>query len=112
VLSEHVDYFNNLGWKDPFSAKLFTDRQESLSATLHSDGVYTPQLIVDGRFGFVGSDRAAASVAIRKAIQEQKIPLDISTIRRVEGKITIRIEPREIAMSKPPVGCCLSPWQR
>jgi hypothetical protein len=92
VLSEHVDYFNNLGWKDPFSAKLFTDRQESLSATLHDDGVYTPQLVVDGRFGFVGSDRAAASAAIRKAIEEQKIPLSISTISRAEGKITGRIE--------------------
>jgi hypothetical protein len=92
VLSEHVDYFNNLGWKDPFSAKLFTDRQESLSATLHSDGVYTPQLIVDGRFGFVGSDRAAASAAIRKALQEPKIPLNISRLTRVEGQITLRVE--------------------
>lgn len=42
VLSEHVDDFNNLGWSDPFSAKVFTDRQESFAGTLHSDGVYPP----------------------------------------------------------------------
>jgi hypothetical protein len=92
VLSEHVDYFNNLGWRDPFSAKVFTDRQESLAGTLHSDGVYTPQLVVDGRFAFVGSDQAAASTAIRKALQELKIPLNISRVTRVEGQIALRVE--------------------
>lgn len=75
VLSEHVDYFNYLGWKDPFSAEVFSERQESFSGKPHFDGVYTPQLVVDGRFGFVGSDDAAASAAIRKAVQEPKIPL-------------------------------------
>ena len=92
MLSEHVDYFNNLGWQDPFSDKEFTDRQESFSGTLHSDGVYTPQLIVDGRFGFVGSDQAAASAAIRKALQEPKLPLNISGVTRVGGQITVRVE--------------------
>ena len=92
VLSEHVDYFNNLGWRDPFSAGVFTDRQESFARTLHSDGAYTPQLVVDGRFGFVGSDQAAASAAIRKAVQEPKIPLSISKLTRVDGQITLRVE--------------------
>src|SRR5277367_3081690 len=59
VLSEHVDYFNSAGWKDPYSSKLFTERQEALSQHPGFDGVYTPELVVDGRFGFVGSDNSA-----------------------------------------------------
>src|SRR5438477_107138 len=43
VLSEHVDYWNSLGWKDPFSAALFSDRQGQ-----YSDHIYTPQAVVDG----------------------------------------------------------------
>jgi hypothetical protein len=92
VLSEHVDYFNYLGWKDPFSAEAFSERQESFSGKLHSDGVYTPQMVVDGRFGFVGSDDAAASAAIRKAVQEPKLPLSISGITRIQGQVIVRIK--------------------
>ena len=54
--------------------------------------MYTPQLVVDGRFGFVGSDDAAAMAAIRKAIQEPKIPLTISGISHIEGHVSMRIE--------------------
>lgn len=92
VLSEHVDYFNSLGWKDPFSAALFTARQESIAKRLHSDDVYTPEMVVDGRFGFVGSDASAASAAIRKAVREPKIPVAISDVARSQGRLTVRVE--------------------
>lgn len=58
VLSEHVTYWNNLGWRDPFSDEKFTERQER-----YSDRIYTPQAIVDGRVDVLGSDEAG----IRKA---------------------------------------------
>jgi len=48
VLSEHVDYWNRLGWTDPFSSALFTQRQQDYVTRLHLDGAYTPQLVVDG----------------------------------------------------------------
>src|SRR5271167_2461709 len=54
VLSEHVDYWDRLGWKDPFSSSLFSARQQEYSYRLQGDGVYTPELVVDGQFGFVG----------------------------------------------------------
>ena len=57
-LSEHVTYWNQLGWKDPFSAEEFTVRQNEYSNRFHTEGPYTPQMVVNGREQFVGSDRA------------------------------------------------------
>jgi len=67
-LSEHVDYWNNLGWKDPFSSAAFTTRQSGFAAAAGSGDVYTPQMIVNGTDAVIGSDRTAALAAIRKAI--------------------------------------------
>src|SRR6516162_573115 len=74
VLSEHVDYWDRLGWKDPFSSAKYTERQQEYTNRYRFDGVYTPQLVVDGRYGFVGSDSREASTAIQKAIRDPKVP--------------------------------------
>ena len=92
VLSEHVDYWNGDGWKDPFSSSQFTARQQDYTNRYNFDGVYTPQLIVDGRFGFVGSDGREASSAIQKAIRERKIPIEISNVARDGDRITAHIQ--------------------
>ena len=68
VLSEHVDYWNSLGWRDPFSDGQFTDRQSRYASAVARDRVYTPQAVVDGRLDVLGSDqdgivRAAAAAA-------------------------------------------------
>jgi hypothetical protein len=68
VLSFHVDYWNQLGWADPFSRPEFTRRQQRYSETL--DGrVYTPQMIVNGTDGFVGSQGAQARRGIASALE-------------------------------------------
>ena len=92
VLSEHVDYWNGEGWKDPFSSSQFTARQQDYTNKYNFDGVYTPQLVVDGRFGFVGSDGRAASSAIQKAIRERKIPIEISNVTRDGDLIAAQIQ--------------------
>jgi hypothetical protein len=66
-LSEHVDYWNQLGWKDPFSSAGFTDRQQR-----YGDNVYTPQMVVDGKAEFVGSDVRRAMQAIAEAAKAPK----------------------------------------
>src|SRR5438128_11176802 len=63
VLSEHVDYWDDLGWRDPFSSHQFTQRQGVYAERLHLATSYTPQMVVDGAIQFVGSDRARAAQA-------------------------------------------------
>ena len=92
VLSEHVDYWNSLGWKDPFSSSQYTARQQDYSNRYNLDSVYTPQLVVDGRYGFVGSDGHEASAAIQRAIRERKIPITISNVVRNGNQVTARID--------------------
>jgi hypothetical protein len=55
-MSLHVDYWNHLGWRDPFSSKQFSDYQRDYQKALRAQNIYTPQMIVDGQAEFVGSD--------------------------------------------------------
>ena len=66
-ISEHVTYWNNLGWKDPYSSQVFTDRQSVYASRLSPEGPYTPQMVVDGREQFVGSDGGALERALADA---------------------------------------------
>jgi hypothetical protein len=92
VLSEHVDYWDKQGWKDPFSSPLYTARQQDYAAKLHVEDVFTPQLVVDGTFGLVGSNTREAASAINKAVREQKIPVSISNLARGDKQVTAHIE--------------------
>src|SRR5258708_28691391 len=56
-LSFHVDYWNYIGWKDPYSKAEFTERQRKYSAHMNSESVYTPQMIVNSEKEFIGSDK-------------------------------------------------------
>ena len=67
ALSYHVDYWNRLGWADPYSQAQFSDRQRAYAQKLADQRVYTPQLIVQGRSGHVGSREREIRAAIRQA---------------------------------------------
>jgi hypothetical protein len=56
-ISEHVTYWNHLGWSDPYSNDAYTQRQNEYGRRFHLDSVYTPQMVVDGEYELVGSDR-------------------------------------------------------
>jgi hypothetical protein len=71
ALSEHVDYWNRLGWKDPFSSAAMTARQGLYARALGAQ-VYTPQMVVDGEVEFIGSDQQAGTTAIRHAAASKK----------------------------------------
>ena len=68
-LSEHVDYWNNTGWRDRFSSPLFSSRQQDYGQALHLQTVYTPQIVVNGQAQVLGSDENAVRTAIRAAAQ-------------------------------------------
>jgi hypothetical protein len=65
-LAWHVDYWNSLGWRDPYARSEWTDRQRSYAKYLGGE-VYTPALVVNGLAMVVGSDTAAVSRAIEQA---------------------------------------------
>ncbi|MDY8138430.1 DUF1223 domain-containing protein [Aquimarina sp. 2201CG5-10] len=66
VLSYHVDYWNRLGWKDPFSAESFSDYQRDYAQQFYSRSIYTPQLVVNGSEHFTGSNGTKAEYALKK----------------------------------------------
>ncbi|HEY8929472.1 MAG TPA: DUF1223 domain-containing protein [Mucilaginibacter sp.] len=65
ILAYHVDYWDRLGWKDQFSSAAFSKRQSEYAHYLHLDGVYTPQIVVNGKTEFVGSQEGTLRNAIR-----------------------------------------------
>ena len=68
ALSFHVDYWNRLGWADPFSDARFTQRQSVYVSAMNLNGAYTPQMIVNGTSEFVGSDNASLSRSLADAL--------------------------------------------
>ncbi len=80
VLSEHVDYWNHIGWKDPYSASFYSQRQSAYAKRFGLDSVYTPQMVVDGTSEFVGNNPELADKAFRKALGVAKLPVHLSSI--------------------------------
>jgi hypothetical protein len=93
-ISEHVTYWNNLGWKDPFSAPEFTERQEVYASRMSPEGPYTPQMVVNGREQFVGSDIGTLQRALEDEARRPYLNLSIlSTTPSSSGlDVTLSIE--------------------
>jgi len=70
ALAFHVDYWNSLGWEDPFSTSAYSERQRRYAQVSDSRLVYTPQMIVNGKQEFVGSSRAKAYRSIKSALAQ------------------------------------------
>jgi hypothetical protein len=85
LLELHVDYWDRLGWPDPWADKQFSDRQRRYGERF--DQVYTPQMVVNGEAQFVGSDRLLARALIAKALAAPQSALSVDARR--EGQ-TIR----------------------
>lgn len=89
-LSFHVDYWNYIGWKDPFSRKEFTERQKKYASIINPESVYTPQMIINGKVEFVGSDRKTSNNEVIKSLQEKsEYIVSVTKIERQDGKILV-----------------------
>jgi hypothetical protein len=82
-ISEHVTYWNSLGWSDPFSADRYTERQAAYGTRFRLDSVYTPQMVVNGREQFVGSDRAS----LRKALHAEQAETSSLTLHLLTASV-------------------------
>jgi len=79
ALSLHVDYWDRLGWKDPYSSHAATDRQNRYATLLALPSIYTPQIVVDGRWQAVGSDRAEVERALELARRDRpEVPVSLA----------------------------------
>ena len=92
VLSEHVDYWNHIGWKDPYSARFYSERQSAYGRRFGLDSVYTPQMVVDGMSEFVGSNTSLANQAFEKALHRPKLPVRLSSISVTSDLLTGHLE--------------------
>lgn len=70
-LSFHVDYWDRLGWDDPYGDAAHSRRQGRYAAAFGSDRVYTPQMVVNGTAEFIGSDRGRAAAEIDQAMERE-----------------------------------------
>ena len=95
ALGEHVDYWDKQGWKDPFSSSTFTARQVDYTRALHVDSPYTPQMIVNGRDEFVGSNYAAAANAITKAARDKQalsVSIIVEKAAAPDGLVSVTVD--------------------
>jgi len=77
ALEEHVDYWNQLGWVDPFSAPHYRGRQNDYALAFHSENIYTPQMVVNGQVELIGGDSNRAYQVIGVARQAPTTLIDL-----------------------------------
>jgi hypothetical protein len=87
VLEEHVDYWDQQGWRDPFSSHFFTLRQQGYASAFAEEDIYTPQMVVDGHVGFSGGN---ATRALREISAAASLPhASVSVRRKDDSTVTL-----------------------
>jgi hypothetical protein len=88
-VSYHVDYWDHLGWRDPYSSKFYTQRQYNYASALKAD-VYTPQLIINGQTEMVGGDAAKIASTVQEILNQQpEALLTIKNAKVADGNLDI-----------------------
>jgi hypothetical protein len=91
ALGFHIDYWNYIGWVDPYSLKLAADRQRDYGHRLGLHYVYTPQMVVDGAAEGVGSEPDKIAPLLRDAAHEARIRPTLALERKPGGGFHIRV---------------------
>ena len=90
-LSFHVDYWDHIGWRDPFSSAEWSERQRAYAASLHGEA-YTPQLVVNGSSAMVGSSERTVRAAIAAGLQTgPQARLHLNAIVGADGDIVVDV---------------------
>src|SRR5580698_5275704 len=77
AIEEHVDYWNQLGWTDPFSSPQYRRRQNDYAVAFKAEDIFTPQMVVNGQTAFVGSDSNRAYHDIEAAAETATTLVDL-----------------------------------
>jgi hypothetical protein len=94
ALEEHVDYWDQQGWVDPFSSGQWTQRQQIYAYGFGDHSVYTPELVVNGRAAFVGSHEGDAYRAVMNAAAQPRTVMSITVLpseKRDHARVKIEI---------------------
>lgn len=94
ALGFHVDYWDYIGWKDPFGKREFTDRQHVYATNLNLRYVYTPQIIINGVLHEVGSDRHKIEKLLKSAGETQPYDRPTISLQRRGGSLNILVDGR------------------
>jgi hypothetical protein len=92
ALAFHVDYWDDLGWRDRFGLSQSVERQRSYARSLRLSSVYTPEVVIDGRADYVGSNRSGIGNALKE--KRDGVPVTLSV---GNGEAEIRLAPHEKA---------------
>ena len=93
ALSYHVDYWDYIGWKDPFASRDTTERQRAYARVLKQRYVYTPEMVVDGQGHDTGRDRGAIESLLAEAQRRSPKRATPDLARAVGGPLTIKLAP-------------------
>jgi hypothetical protein len=99
-LSEHVDYWNQQGWRDPFSSSRYTSRQERYVPHFDGNGMYTPQAVVDGRFQMNGSDAPKLRDAILSAAKSPKATVHVLAHKGAGDRVDVTVDVRDVPLNE------------
>jgi hypothetical protein len=91
VVSEHVTYWNRLGWRDPYSLDEVDARQKEYGERFNLDSVYTPQAVIDGSAQVVGNDGARLQKSIEHAVSAAKKTLTIADAHWEGSGVTFNV---------------------
>ena len=99
-LSEHVDYWNHLGWWDPYSQSRFTQRQKDYVLAIPGSSQYTPQTVIDGRTQFIGSQIGRHLDALSSASRKPKAAVDIAVSGETPKGVAMDIKIASLAAQR------------
>lgn len=92
ALAFHVDYWNYIGWNDPYASKLATQRQHDYARHLNLRYVYTPQMVINGTTEGVGSERLSIGPMIKAAEDAKALHQHVGIARNGDGTLVIHVD--------------------
>lgn len=99
VLEEHVDYWDDQGWKDPFSSHQITVRQSDYAEQLHVQAPYTPQMVIDGGTELLGSDAQKATQVLGSLRSKSAVSIRITSTKVENGQLRAHIETSQVPVN-------------
>jgi hypothetical protein len=91
LLTFHVHYWDNLGWKDPYSDPLYTNRQKMYGDVFRQNTIYTPEMVIQGDTGFVGSEGDRALNEVRRHLGIPRPSFTLQALRKDSGSAMVYV---------------------